>query len=183
MTSLEELALAYQEGDTGALDEIIGRCSYIVKNVSRRYFLIGADQEDVYQEGFFGLLKAAKSYRPGKSSFKYFAFICINTSILTAVRRYAGDKNKILNDGLPLSSVADASAFAENPEDIYIEEESRRELVSGIEKKLSDFERTILTLYLKGLSYAEIREATGKSEKSIDNALQRIKKKISELLI
>ena len=176
--SLEELALAYQSGDTGALDEIIIRCSYIVKNVSRRYFLIGADTDDLYQEGFLGIIKAAKTFTPGKSKFKYFAFLCVNGAVVSAVRKYAGDKNRILNDGLPLSEVDGTFNFSENPEQLYIEGEHRREVYSVIQKQLSPFEKEVLSLYLQGLSYAEIQERTGKPFKSIDNALQRIRKKV-----
>ncbi|MBQ9709530.1 MAG: sigma-70 family RNA polymerase sigma factor [Clostridia bacterium] len=177
-TSLEDLALAYQSGDTGALDEIIERCSHVVKNVSRRYFLIGADTDDLYQEGFLGLIKAAKSFAPGKSTFIHFAFICVNTAVVSAVRKYAGDKNRILNDGLPLSEVDNALSVAENPEELFIENEDRLELVSSMNEKLSSFEREILSLYLSGMSYAEMQSRTGKPFKSIDNALQRIRKKI-----
>lgn len=174
----EELALAYQGGDTGALDELIARCSHVVKNVSRRYFLIGADTDDLYQEGFLGLIKAAKSFSSGKSTFMHFAFICVNTAVVSAVRKYAGDKNKILNDGLPLSEVDSALCGAENPEALYIEGEDARELLAEINKKLSPLEREILSLYLSGMSYTEMQARTGRPFKSIDNALQRIRKKI-----
>ena len=181
MKTLEELAALYRGGETSAIDEIITRCSYIVRNVARRYFLIGADTEDLYQEGFLGLIKAAQTYEKGKSSFAYYAYVCVNSAVITAVRKYAGTKNRALNDGVPLSSVEE-SALCENPEQIYIEGEKRRELLSDMEKELSDMERRVLSLYLKGLSYAEIEEKTGKSFKSVDNALQRIRKKLRKLL-
>lgn len=174
----EELAIAYQGGDTGALDALIERCSHIVKNVSRRYFLIGAETDDLYQEGFLGLIKAAKSYVPGKSAFMHFAFVCVNNAVVSAIRKYAGDKNRILNDGLPLSEADNALCGAENPEELYIEGEDVRERLSDIHKKLSSFEKQILSLYLSGMSYAEMEERTGKPFKSIDNAIQRIRKKI-----
>ncbi|MBP5308853.1 MAG: sigma-70 family RNA polymerase sigma factor [Clostridia bacterium] len=181
MKSLEELVALYRGGDYSAGDEIIVRCSYIVRKVSRRYFLIGADTEDVYQEGFIGLLKAVRTYDESKGSFTYYACLCVNSAVITAVRKYAGNKNKALNDGLPLSAL-EGSAASENPEEIYIEGENRRELLSDIESELSVLERQILLLYLKGLSYSEIERKTGKSFKSVDNALQRIRKKLRVLL-
>ena len=178
--SLEALALDYQCGDTGAIDEIIERCSYLVKNVARKYYLVGAETEDVYQEGFLGLMKAVKSYTPNKSNFLYYAHLCINSAIVTAVRKYSGGKHKILNDGLPLSEAENAVVVSDNPEDIYIEGEEFEELLKGIESKLSKFEREVLSLYLSGLSYAEMKEKTGKPSKSIDNALFRIRNKLKE---
>ena len=180
MTALEDLALSYQQGSHEALDEIITRCSYIVKSVSRKYFLMGAETEDLFQEGYLGLIKAAKCYEKGKSSFKGFAFICVNTAIITAVRRYAGDKNKVLNDGLPLSEAADNPSFYENPEEIFIEDETHKEFLKNIEAKLSAFEKKVLEMYLQGLSYAEMQERSGKQFKAIDNALQRIRKKLRQ---
>jgi RNA polymerase sporulation-specific sigma factor len=150
----------------------------LVKNVSRKFFLVGAETDDLYQEGFLGLMKAVKNYTPGKSNFLYYAHLCINSAIVTAVRKYSGGKNKVLNDGLPLSEVDGTFNFSENPEQLYIEGEHRREVYSVIQKQLSTFEKEVLSLYLQGLSYAEIQERTGKPFKSIDNALQRIRKKV-----
>ncbi|MBQ9482063.1 MAG: sigma-70 family RNA polymerase sigma factor [Clostridia bacterium] len=179
--SLEELVALYRGGDYSVDNEIIIKCSYIVKRVSRRYFLIGADTEDVYQEGLLGLLNAMRTYDESKGSFTYYAYLCVNSAVITAVRRYAGVKNEPLNKGLPLTTL-DGSASFVDPEQIYIEGENRRELVSNIENELSPMERKILSLYLKGLSYSEIEEKTGKPFKSVDNALQRIRRKLRKLM-
>ncbi len=181
MATLEELALSYQKGNTEAIDEIIERCSYIVRNMSRRYFLMGGENEDLYQEGFMGLIKAAKTYRAdGGSPFKSYAFLCVQSSVITAVKKYAGNKNKVLNDGLPLSEAL--SEATDDPEELVIQGENRQEFLSGIEKKLSAFERQVLSMYLSGMSYREMEEQTGRELKQIDNALQRIRNKIKKLI-
>ncbi len=180
--TLEELALQYRSGNTEALDEIITRCSNIVRNASRRYFLIGADTEDVYQEGFLGLIKAAKTFDAGKGNFRSYAYTCVNSAVVTAVRKYSRLKNKALNDGVPLSDYTEFADDSFDPEAMYIEGENRRELTGNIFGELTPLERKVLSLYLKGLSYSEICLATGKPFKSVDNALQRIKKKLKKLL-
>ena len=85
--TLEQLAAAFQAGDAAALEELVARCKDIVKKVSRKYFLIGADMEDVYQEGYLGLIKAAQNYEEDKGSFYNYACICVKSSILSAVRK------------------------------------------------------------------------------------------------
>ncbi len=180
MRSLEELVKAYRGGEEDAIDEIVLRCKGIVLNVSRRYFLIGADIEDLYQEGYIGLFKAIKTYDAAKGSFTSYAYVCVNSAALTAVRKYAGTKNKVLNDGLPLS-FAWEKASPDNPEDVFIEIESRKVFAKEINKGLSDYESKVLKLYLAGQSYADMEKELKKSGKSIDNTLQRIKKKLRRL--
>ena len=173
--ALEELVAAYRAGDDTAFDKIFERCSYIVRHVSRKYFLMGADAEDLMQEGFLGLLKAVRTYEEGKSSFTTYAALCINTAVITAVRRYAGDKNRVLNEGVPIS---DDAGKVPNPEDILIEDEGIKELIKKINEELSEMEREVFALYLQGLSNAEIRDRLDLSAKATDNALQRIRNKI-----
>lgn len=180
MKTLEELALLYQGGNDEALAEIFRRGNGIIRSISRKYFLIGAETEDVYQEGVIGLLNAAKSYKPGKSSFNTYAAHCVRNSIITAIRRYSNPQSKILSDGLPLDEADGNTVY--DPEEIFIEGESSRELIAKIDNKLSPFERQVLDLFLSGSSYAEMREITGKKTKSIDNALQRIRKKLRKVL-
>ena len=173
--TLEELAAAYRAGNAFALDRIVERCSYLVRRVSRKYFLIGADAEDLMQEGFLGLIKAAQSYEEGKSSFTTYAALCINRSAITAIRRYAGDKNRVLNEGVPIS---DDTAKVRDPEEIVIEDEEIKELINKINEELSDMEREVFALYLQGLSNAEMQSRLALSPKATNNALQRIRNKI-----
>lgn len=179
---IDKLVEEYQSGSKEALDGIIASCSDIVRNASRRYFLIGAETEDAYQEGFLGLIKAANTYTAEKGTFRCYAYVCVNNAMMTAVRKYAGNKNKVLNDGLPLSEAVDIPySGGENPEDLFIEDETRREFIDGIGKQLSVMEKEILSLFLTGLSYDEITKKTGKSHKTVDNALQRIRKKLRRI--
>ena len=179
--SLEQLVADYNNGQTDAAEEIIRRCSGVVTNVSRKYFLIGAEAEDLYQEGFIGLLKAIKTYDGQKGKFIPYAYLCVNSSVLTAIRKYSGNKNRVLNDTVPLSE-AENGLSKDNPEDICIALENFRELSSDIEKLLSPIEMQVLTLYLEGLPYSEIQERLGKPFKTVDNALQRIRRKLRTIV-
>lgn len=182
MRSLEELVCSYQQNrDTNALNEIIERCGYIVKSISRKYFIIGGEMADVNQEGFIGLINAVNSFECGKGKFAGYAAVCINNAILSAVRKSSAGKQRPLNDGLPLADYVE-ELIIRNPEDTFIEGEEAREFTERLSAILSPMETRVLSLYLTGLSYAEIEEKTGKPVKAIDNALQRVRNKLKGLM-
>ena len=193
LTSLgdEELVALASEGNSEAEELIFQRYKNCVKGKARTYFLIGADTDDIVQEGMIGLYKAVRDFNPRKNiTFKTFADVCITRQILTAIRSANRNKHSPLNGYISISAAAfgDDSSLTvmnlikentvTNPEELYIIEESVNELKSKMFRKLSKFEKTVLELYLEGCSYTEISEHIGKSAKSIDNALQRIKKKL-----
>ncbi len=180
-TDIELIAL-YKGGQDEAFNELYERYKYMIKSCARSFFLVGGDSEDLIQEGVIGLLKAVNSYN-ATNAFSTYAYACIKNSLLTAVKKAQSFRNKPLNysvsiysDGLEITPTTD-------PEEEIIGKESADELIQKINKTLSSFEITVLKLYLEGLSYIEIANKLNKQSKSIDNALQRIKRKISKILV
>ena len=182
----EELVALAQDGDKQAVEELLIRHAGLVRGCARGFFLIGGETEDLIQEGMIGLYGAIGDYRQGEtaSSFKNFAYLCISRRIIDAVKASARKKNAPLNDATPIGVVeADKEAAAYfNPEDLLILRDDRREFRQKISGVLSDFEFKVTTMYMDGMTCAEICEATGRPAKSVDNALQRSKKKLQEVL-
>lgn len=180
----DELLTAAQSGDGRAMEELLCRYSDMVKSCARGFFLLGGETEDLIQEGMIGLYAAIVDYRRKEdgSSFKNFAYLCVKRRIIDAVKRAASKKNSPLNEGVS-AEWADGwlvySAF--NPEDSLILSDQRREFKQEMIRVLSDFEYKVFNLYLEGMSNAQICEATGKSDKSVSNALQRSKAKLQEV--
>lgn len=188
----EELVLRANEGDSAAEELIFRRYKACVKGKARTYFLIGADSDDIVQEGMIGLYKAVRDFKAEKNiSFKTFADLCVTRQIVTAIRSANRNKHSPLNSYISISATTfdeDGSLnipnllkddkSVSNPEELYITNESFNELKDKIFKKLSNFEKSVLGLYLEGCSYVEISEHIGKPVKSIDNAIQRIRKKL-----
>lgn len=189
------LALA-QQGESPAVDYVLQKYRNFVRAKSRTYFLIGADREDIIQEGMIGLYKAVRDYKPESgASFRSFADLCITRQIITAIKTATRQKHMPLNSYISLNKpVYDEenentlleSVFEKqhlDPEEIMI----NRERFDFIEEKLSlvlsKYETAVLKGYLAGKSYAAVASDLGKTEKSIDNALQRIKKKIENLIL
>lgn len=181
----EELCALAKTGDVVATELLIHRSHGVILRASRPYFLAGGDYEDLIQEGMIGLFKSIHSYN-GKSSFRTFAYLCIRRNIYSALKSAMREKNRPLNNYV---SIAETFTEAEetggmvlgsivDPETLYINQESEQELKTRIQGVLSKLENSILQYYLEGYSYREIAEKIGKEEKSIDNALQRIRKKI-----
>ncbi|MDX1358363.1 MAG: RNA polymerase sporulation sigma factor SigH, partial [Clostridia bacterium] len=170
---------------------ILHKYSYLAKAKSRAYFLVGAEHEDLIQEGMIGLYKAVKDYNPEKTPlFFSFAELCITRQILSAVKSATRQKHQPLNSYVSLNkpikgeeerTLADILYLYSNrnPEDLVISKETTVDLMGKIHSNLSKLENEVLTLYLKGEDYMHISKLLGKTPKSIDNALQRIKKKIS----
>lgn len=183
---LQALALS---GKSGAEDALARRYVRLVRCCSRPYFLNGGDSEDLVQEGMLGLLYAIREYDPCKgASFRTYAETCIRSRIQSAIRSAARKKHAPLNDGIPLDDVLSdesqslgAQLIQRSPEEQVLARETEKELISASARCLSKFEGRILSLYLDGLSYQEMAAAAGRDVKSIDNAVQRIRKKLANL--
>lgn len=176
----EALVKRAQGGDASATEQLLRRYAGTVRAHARRFFLAGGDMDDLVQEGMIGLYAAVREYRAEEGkSFKNFAYLCVRRHILDAVKASARRKNGPLNESVSLSDpVLGDRAEEGSPEDLVLEGEEEREFRKRLTKELSDFEFRVMTMYLDGMSYAEICEATGKNNKSIDNALTRAKKKL-----
>lgn len=182
----EELVWLAQKNGEG-IEVLMDRYKNKVNSFARSYFLTGGDVDDLIQEGMVGFFKAITTYN-GKASFNTHAYTCIKTSILSAVKKSNRLKNIPLNNYVSLSGGVDESADKTEiiidgsfgPEEIFINAENLNELKNIIAKNLSKFENNVLSLYLKGYSYGDIAQKTKKQVKSIDNALQRIRKKLAK---
>ena len=177
-----QLIALHKQGDLNAFEVICERYKGLVRAICRSYFLLGGDNDDLLQEGFLGLLKAVNTYDEGKNtSFKTFASTCVSSNVKTAVRVDFKKSNKALNESVSLAEVCFVET--ENLEDVIIEKEKKTELENKIQSVLSKLEYDIFKLWLSGNSYEEIAGITGKSGKSVDNAVQRIKNKLKKNLI
>ncbi len=192
----ESLVIKAQSGNRPAETELLEKYKPLVKAKSRAYFLIGADSEDIIQEGMIGLYKAIRDYDHSKNaSFRSFAELCVNRQMITAIKAATRQKHQPLNSYISLNKPVFDEESDEtyldllqegellNPEILLIGQESKNILENEMVKNLSAFEGKVLTLYLQGRSYFEIAGVLQKTEKSIDNALQRVKKKLEHFCI
>ncbi len=193
MQSDEELCLLAASGNRLAEEALVTRYNRLVRTCARPFFLAGGDSEDLTQEGMVGLITAVREYDAGKeASFRTFAEICIRSRLYSVLRASARDKQQPLNqtlslddshfDSNPLTSGTNNLA-QRNPEDFLIDREHTAALLSGVRKQLSEFEAKILGFYLDGLSCREIAKAVNKPPKSVDNAVQRIRRKVARQLL
>lgn len=180
-----------KEHSEEAVNLLLSRYRLAVKSVARSYFLTGGDAEDLTQEGMIGLFKAINGYDGKSSGFKTFAMLCIKRSILSAIKTASRGKHKPLNEYISLYSEKDDDrkniAIAVNrelidPETEYINNEELMELEASISASLTEMETRVLDLYLSGNTYEAIGEKLGKSAKAADNAVQRIRKKIENVI-
>lgn len=191
----EQLIELVHKGDSDALDYLIQKYRNFVRAKARSYFLIGADKEDIVQEGMTGLYKAIRDYKEDKlTSFKAFAELCITRQIITAIKTATRQKHIPLNSYVSLDkpiydeesdrTLMDVISGAKimNPEELIINREKYGNIEEKISELLSDLERKVLALYLDGQSYQEISEELNRHVKSIDNALQRVKRKLERYL-
>lgn len=185
-----ELQAVALQGDAAAEEALLTRYVRVVRMCARPYVLVGGDTEDLIQEGMMGLLSAIRSYdASGGVPFKSYAELCIHNRIRSAVKSASRRKHLPLNSGVPLDDLLSEETMPEaflsfdrrTTEDQVLDKENEQELQSAFAKHLSPFEQTILSHYLNGLSYGEMAVQTGKSEKSIDNAVQRIRRKLARL--
>ncbi len=191
----EEVISLIHKGDNDAQEYIMNKYKSVVKSKARAYFLIGADREDIIQEGMIGLYKAVRDYHPDRNTtFRSFADLCINRQIITAVKTATRQKHIPLNSYVSLNKpVFDDETMhtymdmlkeceTANPESMIISRENIANLENNLSKILSKFELKVLSIYLTGKTYTEIAAMIDKPEKSVDNALQRVKKKIEKFL-
>ena len=191
----EEIVSLAKDGDTVALEFLIGKYKNFVRSKARTYFLIGADREDIIQEGMIGLYKAIRDYRYDKqASFHSFAEICVTRQIITAIKTATRQKHMPLNSYVSLNkpvyeeeserTLSDVitQGKAGNPEDLFIDQEDFLDIESTMQRILSPLEQDVVNLYLEGKSYVEIAQQLGRHVKSVDNALQRVKSKLEQYL-
>ncbi|MCF8566026.1 RNA polymerase sporulation sigma factor SigH [Alicyclobacillus tolerans] len=192
----EELVDAVRLGDDEALEYLIHKYRNFVRAKARSYFLIGADREDIVQEGMIGLYKSIRDFREDKlTSFKAFAELCITRQIITAIKTATRQKHIPLNSYISLDkpiydeesdrTLLDVlcGARVTDPEELVINQEEFDDIEVKMSELLSDLERKVLMLYLDGRSYQEIAVDLDRHVKSIDNALQRVKRKLEKYLV
>ncbi|WP_445683620.1 RNA polymerase sporulation sigma factor SigH [Solibacillus sp. FSL R7-0668] len=191
----EQLVEQVHLGNTDALDFLISKYRLFVKSKARSYFLIGADREDIIQEGMIGLYKAIRDFKEDKlASFRAFAELCITRQIITAIKTATRQKHIPLNSYVSLDkpiydeeserTLMDiiTSPISDDPEYLMINREDYLYLEQKMGEVLSELEQQVLTRYLEGQSYNEISEELNRHVKSIDNALQRVKRKLERHL-
>ena len=194
MTDEEVVALCH-EGDSRAVEYLLNRYKNFVRSKARSYFLIGADHEDIVQEGMIGLYKAIRDFRADKlASFRAFAELCVTRQIITAIKTATRQKHIPLNSYVSLNKPlyddeSDRTLLdviiegkTSSPEDLLISQENLQTINLRIGEVLSDLEQDVLAAYLDGKSYQEIAKMLGRHSKSIDNALQRVKRKLEKFL-
>ena len=188
--NLVELSAA---GDDDATEYLLSRYKNAVRSKARMYFLVGADRDDIVQEGMIGLFKAIRDFDKEKqASFKSFAELCVRRQIITAIKTATRKKHSPLNSYIslskPLFDDENEGCFADfldeleenSPEDLFIWKENAEAVGRKIDEALSKLEKEVLNMYLDGKSYQEIAKIMNRPPKSIDNALQRIKKKLEK---
>ena len=191
----EQIVQLCHDGDSMAEEYLLNKYKNFVRSKARSYFLIGADHEDIVQEGMIGLYKAIRDFKQEKlSSFRAFAELCITRQIITAIKTATRQKHIPLNSYVSLNKPlydeeSDRTLLdilmegtTSNPEDMIINQENLGNIHQKINEVLSGLEQEVLSAYLDGKSYQEIAESLGRHVKSIDNALQRVKRKLEKYL-
>ena len=194
----ENLVEQILSGDSGAMDYLMNKYKNMVRSRARTLFLVGADKEDLIQEGMIGLYKAIRDYNVTKQvSFQNFAELCITRQMYSAIKGSNTKKNQPLNNYISIDSM-EVSEDRENPieqllginfeknknpEQLVIDKESADVLEYTLVGHLSEMEKQVLTFYMKDMNYSQIAAALGKEPKAVDNALQRIKKKLTQVLM
>lgn len=193
----EQLIRKLREGDAAIMDYIIGKYKYVVIRAAKAMYLLGGENDDLIQEGMIGLFKAVRDFDVNQeTSFYSFAELCISRQMYTAIKLSQRQKHMPLNSYISLYDIRTTAAEGKqsplieqlemetnnNPEELFLDKERMLMLVRELNQRLSDMERRVLHLHLQGEDYRSIAELLDKSPKSIDNALQRIKQKMSVIL-
>ena len=191
----EQVVLLAQAADGDALEYLLNKYKNFVRTKARSYFLIGADHEDIVQEGMIGLYKAIRDFKPERlASFRAFAELCVTRQIITAIKTATRQKHIPLNSYVSLNKpIYDEESdrtlldvisedIPSDPEAMLIDREDLTFIEGRIGQMLSSLEKEVLLLYMEGKSYIEISEEMGRHVKSVDNALQRIKRKLPKYL-
>ncbi|MFS0907072.1 sigma-70 family RNA polymerase sigma factor [Priestia aryabhattai] len=189
----EEIVQAFQWGDEEAFNVLVKKYEYLICLKIKSYFLLGGDREDLLQEARLGLYKAARDFKTeGKSSFRGFADLCITRQLITAIKASARQKHSLLNNALSLNIPKNSKRLeddlilmemlphprAVSPEQATVEKENKREREQMLQEILSSIEQDVFALYLKGQTYIKISQNLHLPQKTVDNALYRIKKKM-----
>lgn len=193
-----ELLDRLRRGEESIMDYICDKYKNLVRSKAKSMFILGADNEDLIQEGMIGLFKAVRDFDSGRdASFYTFAELCISRQMYTAVQASKRQKHRPLNTYVSLDdnrggegddrenlilSEQLADRREPSPEELFLDKERVAYLEKTIEEELSDFERQVLDLYMTGMSYSQIAKVLGRDEKATDNALQRLKAKIRKIL-
>lgn len=193
----EELLERLRDGESGITDYLMDKYKGLVRNKAKSMYILGADNDDLIQEGMIGLFKALRDYDCGRdASFATFADLCVSRQMYTAVQVSRRQKHIPLNTYVSLNANSTgsregeeeelinvlAAQFEQSPEDLIIDQENVNRLEKIIERELSAFEKQVLDLYLTGMGYQQIAKVLGRDEKSTDNALQRLKNKLKKQL-
>lgn len=193
----EELLERLRDGESGITDYLMDKYKGLVRNKAKSMYILGADNDDLIQEGMIGLFKALRDYDCGRdASFATFADLCVSRQMYTAVQVSRRQKHIPLNTYVSLNANSTgnregeeeelinvlAAQFEQSPEDLIIDQENVDRLEKIIERELSAFEKQVLDLYLTGMGYQQIAKVLGRDEKSTDNALQRLKNKLKKQL-
>ncbi len=192
----ETLIDRLRDGENSIVDYIMDKYKHLVRSKAKSMYILGADTEDLIQEGMIGLFKAVRDYDCGRdASFYTFAELCISRQMYTAVQASQRKKHWPLNSYVSLNSENKeqeeerlslgellSTGQGGDPETLFLNKERMEYLESRIEKELSAFEKQVLDLYLTGMTYSQIAKVLGRDEKSTDNALQRVKSKIKRIL-
>lgn len=196
----EELILRLRDGEESIIDYIMDKYKNLVRSKAKSMYILGADRNDLIQEGMIGLFKAVRDYDTGRdASFFTFADLCVSRQMYTAIQAAGRQKHTPLNTYISLyanSAEQDADGrdgeweltgsmilpSEKNPEELLIDKENLERLEKTIEKELSGFEKQVLDLYLTGMKYSQIARVLGRDGKSTDNALQRIKSKLKKAI-
>ena len=191
----EDLVALYHQGNGSAIELLLERYRNFARMKARSYFLAGADKDDIVQEGMIGLYKAVRDFRPDKeTSFRSFAELCVTRQIITAIKTATRQKHIPLNSYISLNkpiydedsdrTLLDviSSIKVSDPEELVINQEASATMRERIRKNLSELECKVLTAYLEGKSYQEMANELNRHVKSIDNALQRVKRKLERNL-
>ncbi|MFQ8599555.1 MAG: sigma-70 family RNA polymerase sigma factor [Oscillospiraceae bacterium] len=179
----EQLAVLSKNGDEEALGELIARYQRLIRSRARRYSVQGLETEDFVQEGSIAVLDAVRAYRPGEASFQTFAAKCIANRLGTVAVTYSRQKHLPLAQYTSIEDDPAAASEASNPETLVI----NREEYAGVKQKilslLSPLEREVLVLYLAGCSYQEMARQLKRTPRTVDNALQRVRRKLKSLIV
>ncbi len=193
----EELLIRLRDGEGGITDYIMDKYKNLVKSKAKSMYILGADNDDLIQEGMIGLFKAVRDYDSGRdASFSTFADLCVSRQMYTAVQASRRQKHIPLNTYISLYGTAGtdhdgeeeelvnvlAAHSLQSPEEVVIDKENVDRLEKTIEKELSSFEKQVLDLYMTGMGYQQIAKVLGRDDKSTDNALQRIKTKLKKVI-
>lgn len=193
----EELILRLRDGEEAIMDYIMDKYKNLVRKHARNMYILGAEEQDLIQEGMIGLFRAIKDYDSGRdASFYTFADLCISRKMYNAIEASQREKHTPLNnyislytssttdtnDGKPILMDLLSAGEISNPETLLIDRENVEQIENLVAKELSSFEKQVFDLYITGMKYGQIAKVLGRDEKSTDNALQRIKNKLKKVI-